>query len=344
VNSILIAALALVGSFALTAWILRRATAYGLIDLPNERSSHKVATPRGGGVGIVVVVEFGLAFLAASELLPVGPAVSLFVAGALVGLVGYWDDRFRLSARTRLVAHAAAAVLVLIFLPLPVIPLPGATLAASQFTALLAFVGIVWSINLFNFMDGIDGLAGSQAVFVFGSAASLELWFGGHSVHVELLWITVAFAALGFLVWNWPPARIFMGDVGSGFIGLMVAAGALGFGGSGPLTVWTWVVLQAVFIGDTAVTILVRALHGARLHEAHRSHCYQRLSRHWKSHCHVVLAAQGYNIAVLLPLAWMTVVYPHAGALIASFALLPVICIAVWAGAGLPDTRGRLMG
>ncbi len=339
-HSLLIAAFAFAVSFGLSGWALRRAIAVGLMDVPNERSSHAVPTPRGAGVGIVLGVEFVLLVRLAGGGALTHFELSLLVAGALVALVGYLDDRYGLSAAARLAVHLVAAGFVIAALPLPSVPLPGGVIALGVVGRCFALLAILWSINLFNFMDGIDGLAGSQAVFVFGAAALLNRWFGGH-VDESVFLFAAAAAALGFLAWNWPPARIFMGDVGSGFLGLLVAVTALGSSGAGPLTVWTWVVLHAIFVGDATVTVLVRMWRAERLSAAHRTHLYQRLSRCWGSHRKVVIVSQGYNFAILLPLSVLTVRNPGSGAVIAILALAPVVASALWFGAGKPgDIEG----
>lgn len=340
-QSAVLAALVLASSYGLAGWARSRALAHGLLDHPNERSSHSVATPRGAGVGIAVAVEFTLLVLREPGDGSAGVAAALFVAGALVAMVGYLDDRFGLSAGVRLAVHVAAACLVLAVLPLSDIPVPGGFLPLGGVGRVIALLAIVWSINLFNFMDGIDGLAGSQAVFVFAAAALLSWSFGGSEGQISFL-LSAAAASLGFLAWNWPPARVFMGDVGSGYLGLLVAVSAFGFAGTGPLTPWTWVVLHAVFVGDSTVTILVRARRGERLQAAHRSHLYQRLSRFWGSHRRTVIMTQLYNLAVVLPMAVVTIRYPEAGALAAGLVLAPVAATALWVGAGQPDGVGRI--
>ena len=340
VHPALLAVLVMSTSYGLAGWARSRAGVRGLMDHPNERSSHTVATPRGAGLGVVVAMELVVLGFVCSGELPVRPAFALLVAGALVGVVGYLDDRFGLSARARLAVHTVAAGLVIFALPLPAVPLPGGPIPLGTLGRCFALVAIVWSINLFNFMDGTDGLAGSQAVFVFGAAALLSWWIGGSAAGSSFL-LAAAAASLGFLAWNWPPARVFMGDVGSGFLGLLVAAAAFGIAGKGPLTPWTWLVLHVVFVGDATVTILVRAWRGERLHAAHRSHLYQRLSRFWGSHRRVLIVAQGYNLAVALPLAVVTIRRPEAGALVAAFALMPVVAGALWLGAGQPGDLER---
>jgi Fuc2NAc and GlcNAc transferase len=151
-----------------------------------------------------------------------------------------------------------------------------------------AAVAIIWSINLFNFMDGIDGLAAAQCLFVVVAGALLT--GAAHAVDSSLLpGIAMAGAAAGFLIWNAPPAKIFMGDVGSGFIGFGLIAAALESNGHGPVSIWTWLVLNGLFVADATVTVLTRLIRGQRIYEAHRSHVYQRLARRCSSHGRVTV-------------------------------------------------------
>jgi UDP-GlcNAc:undecaprenyl-phosphate GlcNAc-1-phosphate transferase len=227
------------------------------LDKPNERSLHVVPVPRTGGIAIIAGLIAAALWLRASPSLWV-PAVALAVAS-------YFDDRHALPAAVRLVMHLVAAGIFL-------------WLAAGSSTAALLLVlwlAIAWTTNLYNFMDGSDGLAGGMAVIGFGTYA-LAAWFGGN-VEFELLAWSIAAAAAGFLIFNFPPAKIFMGDVGSIPLGFL--AGALGVAGwqreLWPL--WFPLVVFAPFIVDASVTLLRRALRRERIWQAHREHYYQRL-------------------------------------------------------------------
>lgn len=301
------AVLALAGgvvAWALTAWVRRYALASALLDLPNARSSHAAPTPRGGGLAIAGVVLLGTALLGVAGLVP--PRVALAVAGGggLVAGVGWWDDRRGLPAGLRFVAHLAAAVWAVALVGgLPEIRVTGAALEFGAVGTGLAVLGVVWFTNLYNFMDGIDGLAAGEAVVVAGSGAVL-LELTGRGGLALVAWL-VAAASAGFLAWNWAPARIFMGDVGSGLLGFLFGVLAVASENTAGVPLVGWLILLAAFVFDATATLLRRALRGERLHEAHRSHAYQRAVQAGWPHSRVtgVVLALTVCLAVVAALA-----------------------------------------
>jgi Fuc2NAc and GlcNAc transferase len=282
---------------------LKLARRWRLLDLPNERSAHAVPVPRGGGIGIFAGLYAGLLLLAAfGESLP-PPYPGLLALATLLLAAGALDDRFGLPVRWRLPLYAmacAAAVWLLWGQQAP-------------WLQLLAAVYALWILNLFNFMDGIDGIAASEAGFVFAAAALLSLWQGGEGAY-PLLCLLLAAACLAFLHWNWSPARLFMGDAGSIPLGFLLAALSLEGEASGDLPLVCWLILLAVFIADATYTLLWRAVNGEKLATAHSRHCYQRLARHWRSHSRVVGAVTLYNLLWLMPCAAAALHWPqHSG-------------------------------
>ncbi|MDQ6959827.1 MAG: hypothetical protein Q9M27_02270, partial [Mariprofundaceae bacterium] len=183
------------------------------------------------------------------------------------------------------------------------------TLSLGWFGNVLAALGIVWLINLYNFMDGIDGLAGGEAVTVAVGGAIL-LGLGG-AMDLALVALLLAAASGGFLIWNWPPARIFMGDVGSGFLGYVFAIIALASEKAGAVPAIVWVVLLAIFIFDATYTLMWRVLNGERWYAAHRSHAYQRLVQGGWSHLRVTNTLLCINILILFAIAWIIVMWPR---------------------------------
>jgi Fuc2NAc and GlcNAc transferase len=263
--------------------------------------------------------------------LDIRSSLAWLAGGTVVAATGFLDDLRGMSARSRLAFHLLAALVLLEGAGgLPPLPWPGGPVNLGLLGWPVGALAIVWSINLFNFMDGIDGLAAAQAVFVAGSAAALQASTG--SAPLQL--IALAGAAAGFLVWNFPPARIFMGDAGSGFIGFALAAAALLPPHHGAPTLWTWVILNGLFVADATVTLITRLLHGQRVYEAHRSHLYQRLSRRWRSHRSVTVAAIAVNLLWCLPWAVASVRWPTAGPLLTAATLAPLCLLAVSGGAG----------
>lgn len=258
---------------ALIAWaaiemLSRSRWARRLADHPNERSLHAVPTPRIGGLGIVLGVA-PIALPHAVGLLGSGPlAVTLACAFALA-LISLVDDLRHLPVAVRLAAHGIAAAVV-------VATLGGVpTDAVSWLVAALATVAIMWATNLFNFMDGSDGLAGGMALLGF-AAYAIAAALAGDRV-LALVSAAIASASAGFLAHNFPPARAFLGDAGSIPLGFL--AGALGLYG---VSTGAWplafpILVFAPFVVDATVTLLLRALRGEKLWRAHRSHHYQRL-------------------------------------------------------------------
>jgi Fuc2NAc and GlcNAc transferase len=201
---------------------------------------------------------------------------------------------------------------------------------------LIAVIGIVWVLNLFNFLDGIDGIAASEAIFV--ALAGAWLTGAGHA-RPDIAASSLAFAAAcsGFLLWNWPPAKIFLGDVGSGYLGYVIAVLALAAARTNSVALWVWLILGGAFFVDATVTLVRRTLRGAPPHEAHRTHAYQWLARTWRSHRRVTLALLVLNVLWLLPWAVLASRYPNAAATAVLGALLPLSVLAVIAGSGRPE-------
>ena len=328
---------ALLTTFALTAAMRSFALTHGVLDVPNERSSHDAPTPRGGGVAIVVTTSIALVALAWFGALGRSLFWALLGGGVVVSSIGFLDDRRRVSAGVRLVAHVGAALWAVMLLGGFSSLRVGAQIVHLGWSGnVLALLGIVWAVNLFNFMDGIDGLAASEAVFVAWGAVLVYL-IGTFSTLAPVAVIFGA-ACLGFLLWNWPPARIFMGDVGSGYAGYVIILLALAAARENPVGLWLWLILGGVFFADATVTLLRRLLRGERVYEAHRSHAYQWLARRWGSHRKVTLAVLAVNLVWLLPCAVSAAAFPGYAALLVVVALAPLAVLAVALGAGRAET------
>jgi len=303
-----------VSSFAvsclLTGLTRRYALWKGMMDVPNARSSHTIPTPRGGGLAIAAVTLAGTVVLSVMGLIPARFAAALGGGGLLIAAVGWIDDRQGLSALVRAAIHALAAVWALAWLGgLPGLDYGSGRLHLGLLGYPLALVALVWMINLYNFMDGIDGLAGAQAVMAAG-AAGILLFAGGHSGAAGVAWVITA-ASAGFLVWNWEPAKIFMGDVGSGLLGYAFGVLALHTENTGALPALIWILLLAVFIVDTTATLIRRIRRGEKWYEAHRTHAFQRAVQAGFSHAQVSLSVVGLN-AALAGLAWLAWSRPAA--------------------------------
>jgi Fuc2NAc and GlcNAc transferase len=340
--SLMICSLALVvlASMVMTEWFRRYALARRLIDVPNPRSSHAVATPRGGGIAIVVVTIIALPLLAASGELEWSSAWGLFGGGALVALIGHIDDRAHLEARYRLLAHFVAAAWLLMWVGVPS-PLSvfGGSIHPGIATSVVAVLFLVWLLNLTNFMDGIDGIAAIETITVcVGGAVIAQAVQGGRGV--TTLPLFVAAATAGFLRSNWPPAQIFLGDAGSGFLGLILGALSLLAAQVSSLLFWGWIILLGVFVVDATITLLVRLSHGEKPHGAHRAHAYQHAAQRLGSHKTVTLVAAGINVFWLLPIG-LLVVTGHLGVPLGLLlGYFPLVVLALKLRAGLSAVTG----
>ncbi|CAI8868969.1 Fuc2NAc and GlcNAc transferase [Pseudomonas sp. IT-P2] len=314
-------------SFFLTFGLRRYAIARNLIDVPNSRSSHAIPTPRGGGVAIIISFLLAGALLFSLNLIPSSLFLALLFPGLLVAVLGFVDDHGHVSARWRLLGHFAASLGVLCFFQgAPSLSILGAVIESWYLCGVFAVFYLVWMINLYNFMDGIDGLASVEALTVTLSAAFLYWWMGFDG----LVWapLIMAAAVTGFLFLNFPPARIFMGDAGSGFIGLVIGIFSLYGAMVSPQLLWSWLILLGVFIVDATYTLGRRLLRGEKIYEAHRSHAYQSASRVHGSHLVVTLTVSLINIFWLLPIAAMVACQKIEGFLGVLIAYLPVLLLA----------------
>jgi Fuc2NAc and GlcNAc transferase len=328
-NLVWVFLLAASASWVLTGILRRYALAKGIIDVPNGRSSHSIPTPRGGGLAMVIIFLSGLMFLWTISLLDDRPFVALSGAGVLVAIIGFMDDRGHIAARWRLLTHFSAAAWLLFWLGgLPALTLFGAVFDLGWAGNILAAVTLVWLLNLYNFMDGIDGIAGVEALSTTLVAGLLFL-FGFDHHGMASLHILLSAAVAGFLVWNFPPAKIFMGDAGSGFLGLMLGALALYSAHITPQMLWVWLILLGVFIVDATYTLMRRLLRGDKVYEAHRSHAYQYVSRKYGKHRPVTLAVLAINLLWLAPWSVAVAVGAVDGGLGLLCAYVPLVWL-VW--------------
>ena len=286
-----------VAAFTIAAWLTRQfcspdSVVY-MLDQPNERSLHDRPVPRGGGLAILIAIVVCGATVTLFH--PVSGLAGVALGILMVAIVSFLDDRYSVPSLYRLVAQAAAAAAILyggFFLQK--LEIPGVSwhwpyAAGAVFSALFT----VWMINLYNFMDGMDGFAGGMAVFGFGVFAVMG-WMAGHDAFFLISLIIVA-ASAGFLIFNFPPARIFMGDIGSSTLGLLAATLSLWGARDGVFPVWIAVLVFSPFIVDATATLLQRFLRHERIWQAHKTHYYQQL----------VQAGWGHRRTVLLEYAIM---------------------------------------
>jgi UDP-N-acetylmuramyl pentapeptide phosphotransferase/UDP-N-acetylglucosamine-1-phosphate transferase len=266
-------------SFAAAELMRRTSHRVGFTDAPNERSSHTAPTPRAGGVGFAFAVPaLAAVALSAGDATIDAPARTLLIASAALAAVGLADDRWGLPAGVRLIAQlGAAAALAIAGGVLREIGLPGLfTVALGPMAVPVTICWLVALTNIYNFMDGIDGIAATQAIVGAGSIAVMAICLGHVRLAAALLVLCAGVS--GFLLLNLPPARVFMGDVGSTFLGFTMAGwSVLGTHLAPPVPLVAWIAVLAPFLFDSATTLIRRLWRGERIYEAHRTHMYQRL-------------------------------------------------------------------
>lgn len=280
---------------ALCTGLYRRyALSRQILDIPNHRSAHTLPVPRGGGV------IFVLCFLAA--MLYFSPAqMGIMIAALGIAAIGYYDDKYTLAAWKRLCGHVAMSLLVVQSIGTPDLQFGIFMIHANIGTTIFAVVFLVWMLNLYNFMDGINGLASSEAICVALGMSMVYQWLGIKDV--LLLPLLLAATVSGFLVWNFPKAKLFMGDAGSGFLGFVLGVWALQAAHIQPRLFWSWVIFLGVFIVDATITLLTRIFKKQPIHIAHSTHAYQHTARRLQSHTPVTLMVIVVNIVWLWPIA-----------------------------------------
>lgn len=323
----------LILSFLITGLIRQQARRWQLIDIPNQRSSHELPTPRGGGLGFI----FSFLFMSLVSLLvnqqPSYALLLLTGLAALVALIGFWDDKYGLPAKVRLILHLFLATLFILSAGgMPALPIWGMVFPAGMLLNGLGMLSLVWLLNLYNFMDGIDGLASLEAITTCAAMAFIYQVQGEVVLFFPPLLLLAAVG--GFLLWNFPKARIFMGDAGSGFLGFFIGGLAVLGAQSNPKFWWCWLILLGVFIVDASLTLLRRALRGEAVMQAHRSHAYQYAARQFQSHPRVSLGISLINLLWLFPLAWLVANDNLSGPTGLMLGYLPLICLALRFKAG----------
>ncbi|MFY9092918.1 glycosyltransferase family 4 protein [Aliarcobacter butzleri] len=281
-------------SFLLTFFIKNYMIKKSLVASVNERSSHTVPTPHGGGIAIAITWFIGLFYLFFIGQIEENLFYALLF-GAVISIVSFFDDIYELSPKVRLIIQAIVAIGGLYFLGgFETLTFGIFDIQNPIFTNIFAFFMIIWFINLYNFLDGINGYAGSEALFL--AVAGFILFGGNH-------FLVLAVAVLGFLYWNWNKAKIFMGDVGSTLLGYNIAIFTMYYANQEPTNFWIWIILFGVYWFDATLTLIRRKLNKERLSLAHKKHAYQRLTQAGWSHYKVT------NYSIVLNILLFTIVY-----------------------------------
>lgn len=284
--------------------LIKNAHKLGVIDHPKERSSHTTPTPRGGGMSFLIAFMMTSMLLITFQLINYVEFIPLLICLPIVSLTGWFDDRSSLTARSRLFVQLICALfslaLITKFFALDIqasfLPIE------SQFILrTLAILFIIWCINLYNFMDGIDGLAGSQAIFIALALAGFSYIEGEYDfMYIHL---TLAASVFGFIIFNWNPAKIFMGDVGSYFLGFYFACMGILQDIEGKIQLPTIGILMGPLIVDATYTLFARLLSGHKIFEPHKDHCFQHIVQKGKSHKQVATYYLLASIFWCLPMA-----------------------------------------
>ena len=274
-------------SFSLTYFIKNYMIKKSLVATINERSSHTVPTPHGGGIALAITWFIGLFYLYF-----IGEISSnLFYAllfGAVISIVSFFDDIYELSPKIRLMVQAIVAIGGLYFLGgFETLTFGIFDISNPIFTNIFAFFMIIWFINLYNFLDGINGYAGSEAIFL---ALSVFILFSGN------YFLVLAVSVLGFLFWNWNKAKIFMEDVGSTLLGYNIAIFTIYYANEESTNFWIWIILFGIYWFDATLTLIRRKLNKEKLSLAHKKHGYQRLTQSGWSHYKVTNYSIGLNM------------------------------------------------
>jgi Fuc2NAc and GlcNAc transferase len=307
-----------------TGLFIKYAVAKQMYDIPNARSSHKATTPRGGGVGFVLVFLISLISLMQFKLIEFRGQNLILLALFIVVSIGFFDDKYNLSAGRRISWQIIAAIT--------------AVFAVRDFLDFIYLIDaliviyMVWMLNLYNFMDGIDGLASIEAISsAFG--ASLIFYVTGHA-ELSIIPLILGFATLGFFYWNFPKAKIFMGDVGSGFLGFVFSVLSIQALSVNTQLFCCWIVLLGVFIVDSSLTLLNRLINGEKIYIAHCNHAYQHAAKIYKSHIPVTVSTLIINLAWLCPIALLVGLNYVNGFVGILIAYIPLCILAYYFKAG----------
>lgn len=304
---------------------------FHFFDHPNERSAHTEPTPTGAGIVIVIGFYLGLTIAWQQQLI----AANMFMAtfgGLPVAAIGLIDDRKKLHWSLRAVTHLCAAAWCIYYVGFPSLTILATTLDTGTAGLVFGVIALVWLLNLYNFMDGMDGIAASETVFVCGAAAFLSGFEIDGWGLINMLLMAVS---LGFLIINWPKAKLFMGDIGSGFLGLTLGVLILAYN---EISVWTWMILLSYFVTDACLTILLRLVHRENITEPHSQHAYQHLTR-------VIGDAKNLYLVILINMLWifpiaiLSVRFPEYGVLLLLLSSLPLLLAEFVCGAGQDQPR-----
>jgi Fuc2NAc and GlcNAc transferase len=308
---IILMVIVLLFSIVVTAIYINYSIKNEIIDIPNDRSSHTHPTPRGGGISISLSIIIGAIITYYLGFLSIFEFAAIFGSILIIAIVGWFDDHNDISFYWRIIFYSVASIWCMFWVgSLDSIKIGSIILPMSlPVGSVVTFLGLVWFTNLYNFMDGTDGLAAIQAICA-ALFSGILLLYTKHD-GLALISFIILSSCVGFLYWNFPPAKIFMGDIGSCVLGFTFGLLAVMSDLSGAIPVSVWCILLSVFICDSTFTLLKRILDGDKWYSAHRSHAYQRLAQMGMSHKKLALMIFLTNILVIWPIAYLAYMMPR---------------------------------
>jgi Fuc2NAc and GlcNAc transferase len=321
-------------SFLLTFFVKEIVRKKGFLDKPNNRSAHKIPTPTLGGIAIVLSFLLGICTMFYAATIPNDLFIPIILGGGLLAIISLFDDIQPIAVKYRITLHILVAVLTVYWLnPNLFFEWFDYHLGFGYFSAILSVIIIIIAINTVNFMDGIDGLVSLEVIFV-ASTITLLLMQQNNIVEARYFALLVAIM-LGFLFWNFSPAKIFMGDVGSIFLGFLLAVLMIVTINNKDISMWTWLILLAVFWVDVVFVLIVRLLTKQKIFKAHKTHCYQKVTQFFEmkknrtfAHRTTVVLITLINILWLFPLAIVSQYYENYGLWLLIISCLPLLFLA----------------
>lgn len=307
---------------------LRFASKYGPFAAPNFRSLHLRPTPRGAGLAVAVASLLVLTWLYAGHELTSAQFYVYVIGGSVVTLMGMADDRLDISARYRMPFQFLTTGWICYWLGgLAPIDLGFAVINLGIFGHAALVVGLVWFYNLYNFIDGIDGMASSATIFI--CAAMGAILFFQQELALGMILALLGVSTAGFLLFNWPPARMFLGDTGSSYMGYILSAVFVESLWQNAASIWSWLIVGGFYFADTTLTTVVRLLKVPGWYRPHRSHAYQNLARVWNSHRRVLLLVMAINFLWLLPLLVLSLYFVSwaIGLTVLAYVPLAIFCL-----------------
>ena len=339
-NFLLLASISLL-SFILTFLVKEYFLSRNILVIPDLRSSHKNPKPHGGGLAVILSLCISLLFFYSFNLIEKEEFIFFLIPGILVALISFIDDLSEVKRSTRMLVHIFSALGGLYFI--------GGFNSLSFFNQnidiglwgyLLGSIYIVWMINLYNFMDGIDGLASLEAIFVF-LIFSIFAYFILFDPSLSFVLISIAASVFGFLLFNFPKSVIILGDVGSCFLGIVIALISIKTSQLKPELFWCWMILLGVFLVDSTYTLIVRMIRKEKFYLPHSLHAYQKLSRILNSHSKATLILLSVNIFWLTPIAFLVAFKKIDGLLSLLVSYVPLIFLVYYLKAGVPEVEKR---